>query len=251
MAFELQPTLAEIVAEVLSAIGEGGTGVATPATVTQCQTMARRAQKRLYHTAAWTINRTRFSQVLAGSSTIVGTQSIDWPDQILPGHIVRIDATKVADPRQEWTLEAGITPDDRSTWNFGGFSTNTFTPYKWDTHDGLIELGPVNKADVNIIIEGDSAPSALRVENDRPGCDGEAVIRLTEILLRNSLGGDYRAGLPALQSEFLAYLEDIKPKQGSGKPIVVGAEWAIDDPARPSNWTTTRQRHWMWRSRRP
>lgn len=251
MALALQPTLSEIVAEVLNALGEGGSGVASAGTTVQCQTMARRAQAKLYQEAAWVINRIRFSTVLTGSTQITGTQTIDWPDNVPVGHITRVSATRVSDPRIEWQIHAGITSDDRSTWNFGGFSPSTFTPFKYDFLNGQIELGPVNEADVNIYVQADQMPSPLKVENDRASVDGEAIIRLTEILLRNAIGGEYRQAVPALMSEYSEYLDSIKPKQGSGRTIVPGSQWAIDDPARPSNWVTTRQRHWMWRDRRP
>ncbi len=251
MALPVQPTLAEITSEVLAAIAEGGTGVASANTIAQVEVMARRAQATLYQQAVWTINRVRQSVVLAGSSVVTGTQTIDWPDSILPGHITRVTATRVSDPRYEWSLEAGISPEDRSVWNFGGFQPSTMTPYKWDILNGLIELGPVNKSDVNIWMQGDAAPSKLMKPDDRPGCDGEAVIRLTEILLRNAMGGDYRAGISALKDEYQTYLDSIKPRQGTARAIVPGSVWAVDDPARPSNWVTSRQRHWLWRSRRP
>lgn len=243
MALALQPTLAEIVSEVLSAVGEGGTGVASPASQVIVKSLARRAQERLYVEARWTINRKRLGIALAADAT-----QIEWPDDARVGSIHRVSCVRTADTDYEWTLTAGITPDDRTTWAYGSYDTTAPVPYKYDFLNDVIEVGPANSEACTIYVQYDEAPSALEADGDRPGCDGGALIRLTEILYRNHMGGDLRAGIPLLQNELTSYLARLRPRQGTSQGFAIGETWAADDMARGR---VSSARHWIDRNRRP
>jgi hypothetical protein len=245
MALQPQATLEEMIEEVLDGLGEGGEGVASAATRKQIETQLRRAQRLVRQDANWTINRIRTTQTLQAGQT-----EVEWPDDTEPGEISEITASKVTNPRDEWTLEPGITADDRSAWLAGNYGTETYCPYKYDFQNGMIVIGPSCSSDVTLNIAYYLSDSALRSPGSRPNCDATALVMKAEILVRNIRGGDFRTGITVLKEEFDRYIAAIKPKQGAAKKVIQpGSAWAENDPARRDSGST--QRHWMYRNRRP
>lgn len=244
MALSQQATLAELTSELLTLIGQGGLGVANAQLSSRAEAAIRRAQQIVNIEAAWTINRKR-----AAIALLAGETEYEWPDDTQPGDILRVSAVRDANDKYEWDLEAGISSADRTSWNYGGFSTLQDVPFKYDFHDGVIEVGPASAGDVTIYMLYTLGANRMVDPSDRPSCDAEAVLRKAECVLRNDLGGEYREAVAQCEREYERYLGLIKPKQGNGATMVPGAEWAFEDMSRRSR--LTEQRHWAFRTRRP
>lgn len=245
MALPLEPTLADLTSELLTLVGQGGNGVASASMSARAEAAIRRAQKLVNLEADWTINRRRLAVALDADAT-----EIDWPDDTLPGSIQRISAVRDSDNKYEWELAGGITPADRTSWNYGGFSTLQDVPFKYSYHDGVIEVGPASSSAVTLYVAYVVGPSDLVSPDDRPNCDGEAVLRKAEIVLRNQLGGTYREALPACIAEYERYIKLLRPRQGEEDMIAIGSDWAFQDMARRTQ-RDNQQRHWAFRTRRP
>lgn len=245
MALLPQRTLEQIIGEVLSAIGEGEEGVASIATRSMVEDQVRRAQTLVRQEANWTINRVSVDITLPSGDT-----SIDWPDDTGPGEIERVSATIATNPKDQWDIIAGITTDDRALWLMGNFPIATYTPYKYDISNGVIELGPASSVDTIIRLDYLLGDDQLVDPGSRPRCDSTAVAMKAEMLVRNIRGGEFRAGIPILMKEYKDYLDRIKPKQGGARRVIQpGSEWDVNDPARRRNLGV--QRHWAFRDRRP
>jgi len=244
MSLQPQQTLGEITSTILTAIGEGGEGVAAPATVAMVQELIRRHQSILVKDAPWTINRTRVAVELPANQTIV-----DWPDNFEPGSIELVTARKASDAQYEWDLSAGITSLDRSAWITAALSSTSYVPNKYDFLDGNIEVGPACTEDITLYFQGMIGKASLVEEGDRPNCDSIALALKAEIAFRNARGGDFRNAIPLLVKEYDDYVALLKPQQGNRRSIVIGRSWDINDPARRSD--NTQQRHWMFRNSRP
>lgn len=245
MALALQPTLAALTAELLTLIGQGGTGVANAALNARAEASIRRAQLLVNQEADWTINRKRASVALAANAT-----TFDWPDDVNPGDIIRVSAVRNSNLKYEWDLTGGIDSDDRTSWAYGGFSTVQDVPYKFDFHDGTIEVGPAASGAVTIYLYYTVAPSPMTVPDDRPNCDGEAVLRKAEIVLRNQLGPEYQSAVPGCTIDYNRYLDLVKHKQGATAGFQPGGTWGSMDMARRT-WRQNQSRHWAFRTRRP
>lgn len=245
MALSPEPTLADLTGELLTLIGQGGTGVASASMSARAEAAIRRAQKVVNLEADWTINRRRLSIALDANAT-----EFDWPDDTAPGYIENVSAIRVSDPRYEWDLVGGITSEDRSSWNFGGLSTMQDVPFKYSLHDGVIEVGPASSSATTIYMAYVVGSANLVNPDDRPNCDGEAVLRKAEVILRNQLGGSYSDAIPACEAEYQRYLNLLRPRQGEETTMVPGSEWAYDDMSQRSQ-RGNQQRHWMLRDRRP
>lgn len=245
MALALQPTLAELTGELLTLIGQGGTGVANASLNSRAEAAIRRAQILVNQEADWTINRKRVAVALAASAT-----TFDWPDDVNPGDIIRVSAVRNSNTKYEWDLDGGIDADDRTSWAYGSFSTVQDVPFKFDFHDGTIEVGPAASSAVTIYLLYLAAPSAMSVPSDRPNCDGEAVLRKAEIVLRNALGPEYQSAVAMCEKDYERYISLIKPKQGVGGGLILGGDWGQMDMAKRT-WSHNQQRHWAFRDRRP
>lgn len=245
MALALQPTLSDLTGELLTLIGQGGTGVANAALSSRAEAAIRRAQAIINNEADWTINRKRVAIALASGAT-----SFDWPDDVNPGDIIRISAVRDSNDKYEWDLVGGIDSEDRTSWAYGGFSTVQDVPFKFEFHDGTIEVGPAASSDVTIYLFYTVAASPMVAPGDRPNCDGEAVLRKAEIILRNQLGPEYQSAIAGCEKEYERYMDLIKPKQGASIGFITGGSWGAEDMARRS-WRQNQQRHWAFRSRRP
>lgn len=244
MALALQPTLAELSSELLNLIGQGGTGVADPATQARARAAIRRGQAIVIQECPWTINRKRVGIALAALAT-----TFNWPDDTEPGFIHRVSAVRSTNLLYEWDLSPGIDSDDRTSWAYGGFSTLQDTPFKYDIHDDTWEVGPACSDAVTIYLLYDVGRSVLTDDGDRPNCDGEAVLLQAEMVLRNQLGGTYREAVPLCAANYQKYMDRIKAKQGVPQTFVPGSTWIAEDMSRRVNMNT--QRHWAWRTRRP
>lgn len=245
MALTPQPTLLEMTAAVLDAVGEGGTGVAAPGTQAMVQSLIRRAQAQVQDEAEWTISR-----VTTTANLPAGEMTIEWPDDSQPGNIMGITAQRATSPQFIWDLIAGISTDDRSAWiNSGAASAYAYSPTKFEYLNGMIEVGPACTQDITLTITYGLGSAILVSEGDRPNCDGLAIIMQAEILFRNARGGDFRAAIPKLQADYQKRLMAQKSRQGTGKQFVPGEAWNLTDPARRGD--GRRQRHWMYRDVRP
>ena len=244
MSLQPQQTLGEMTSTILTAIGEGGEGVAAPATVAMVQELIRRHQSILVKDAPWTINRTRVAVELPANQTIV-----DWPDAFEPGSIELVSARKATDAQYEWTLESGITAYDRSIWINAANTSVSFVPNKYDFLDGAIEVGPLCTEAITLYFQGMIGKASLVEDGDRPNCDSIALALKTEIAFRNARGGDFRNAIPVLMREYDDYIGLLKPQQGNRRSIVMGRSWDINDPARRTDFHN--QRHWMFRNSRP
>lgn len=245
MALPLEPSLADLTSELLTLVGQGGNGVASAAMNSRAEGAIRRAQKVVCLEAGWTINRRRLAVALDASAI-----TVDWPDDTAPGYIESVSAVRNSSNKYEWELQGGITPADRTSWNYGGFSTLQDVPFKYSFHDGVIEVGPASSSAVTLYIAYVVGAADLVNPDDRPNCDGEAVLRKAEVILRNQLGGSYRDALAGCEAEYRRYIDLIRPRQGEEDTMNIGSEWAFDDMSR-RNQRPTEQRHWAFRTRRP
>lgn len=245
MALPLESTLADITGELLTLIGQGGQGIASPSLSARAEAAIRRAQKLINLEADWTINRRRLAIALASGAT-----QFDWPDDTAPGYIEGITAVRDSNNKYEWSLSGGITAADRTSWAHGGFATVQDVPFKYSLHDGIIEVGPAASSSVTLYMAYVVGSANLVGPGDRPNCDSEAVLLRSEIILRNQLGGSYREALPDCQSAYNRYMTLITPRQGEEDVIAVGGQWGFDDASRRTQ-RQTQQRHWAFRSRRP
>ena len=245
MAVRQQPTLAEMTAHILEAVGEGGEGVAAPNTVAMVQALIRRNQKSLVLECPWTINRLSAEVELPAGQT-----EFEVPDGMDFGGFKRIAAMRADNPQDMWDLIPGITTDDRAAWlNNPSFDAASNCPYKYQFTDGMVEVGPACTQAITIRVEYESAASPLEDDGDRPQCDGTAREMRTEIAYRNARGGDLRAGIPAVAGALAIYLKELKPRQGTKRTIQIGRKADILDPARRRG--NVGQRHWAYRNVRP
>lgn len=247
MALTLQPTLAEMTGDVLSAVGEGGTGVASAATEAMVQYFIKRAQVQIQDKYPWTV---------AYNSLVVnlpaGDTSIEWPDDSEPGNIHTISAQRADSPQFIWDLEAGITTDDRSIWlNAAQQNAFSYAPSRYAYLNGVIELGPACTQDITLTIYYEFGPAVMVSPGDRPRCDGLSVVMQAEILFRNHRGGDFRNALPKLEADFRERIATIRSKQMTPETFVLGDKWDVLDPARRRSNERTRQRPWWLRDVRP
>lgn len=232
-------------AHVLEAIGEGGDGVAAPNTQAMVKTLLRRAQRKLVLKAPWTINRKSVEIALPAGDT-----SFEIPDGSTPGGIKRIAAKRATSPQDMWDLEGGITTDDRSAWlNNPSFDASTNSPSKYQFANGVAEVGPACTQAITLRVEYELGVAVLVEEGDRPNCDSTALEMAAELAFRNARGGDFRAGIAELKDDFIDYLEELKPRQGTPRTIQIGRRADIADPARRRD--PIRQRHWAYRNIRP
>ena len=245
MALQPQATLEEMTADVLSAVGEGGDGVASAATEAMVQSLIRRANKQVQDDSGWTISRFTVTVNLPANET-----TFDWPDDSEPGNINFIKAQRASDAQYIWDLVAGITTMDRSQWlNTAALNAYSYAPSKYDFLNGVIEVGPPCVEDITLTIEAQTGPALLIDPGDRPNCDALAIVMQAEILFRNARGGDFRAAIPKLESDYRKWVITQKAKQGTKQAFVPGRRWNLEDPAR--RWDDRPQRHWMWRDVRP
>lgn len=245
MALTPQPTLLEMTAAVLDAVGDGGNDVANPAQVAMVKSLIRRAQAQVQDEAEWVISR--FTTVV---SLPAGSTSIEWPDNTEPGNIQFIRAQRADSPQFIWDLQAGISTADRSLWlSAGGLSAYAYSPIKYEYLNGVIEVGPACTQDITLTIEYGIGVATLVADDDRPNCDGLAIVLQAEILYRNARGGDFRSAIPKLQDDYRRRLMAQKARQGTSQTFSPGEAWDLTDPARRGDGRM--QRPWWLRDSRP
>ncbi len=245
MALRPQATLGEMAAEILEAIGEGGEGVAAPNTVQMVKSLLKRHQTILVKEAPWTINRQRLPISLLAGETV-----IDFPDGWDADDIGIVSAQRASNPQDIWDLSPTITTADRSAWLNHAFNAVSYNPYKYDFLAGQIEVGPACTEDITIYIQGHTGKASLVEDDDRPNCDSTLLAMRAEVAFRNARGGDFRAAMPRLIKEADDYRDDLKPKQGLSRTVVMGQGHYELDPAR-KQWPTLTARPWWLATMRP
>lgn len=213
MALQLQPTLSEMVGEVLAGLNLGVQGEENADLHPLIKRMLRQAQAYLWNHYRWLQNNVSVSIDLVEDVT-----DYDIPDTFQPGSIRRIYVRADGDIVREWDLVAGISPADRTA--AGVTSTSQYNPFKFDIIDHIIKVHPAPGADPGTLhLEMDTSMSPLLEDEERPAVNGEACIQLATIYVKE------QRRMPVGQMErdtHLAYVMDLRPKQSTGAPFSYG-----------------------------
>lgn len=229
MSFALQRPLAEILSESLLRAGLGTAESAGADVVALAKSLIRQAQEHLYYEALWLFNRK-----LTTISLVQNQTDYEWPDDTVPGRILRVSAYTGT---FEWTLDAGLRPEDRGAFNQ---TITQYTPTRWDHHDGIFEVWPAPRSasPATLRIEYHTGPAVLAADDDRPNCDAEAIILYTVQKLCVHFD---RPGAADAAKMLASRIDRIKAQQD------VPQQWALNRWREDDEMMTTRQRPW-WRA---
>ncbi len=218
MALKEQPTLGEMIAEVLAGLNMGAQGVLTAELHPLIARNLRDAQAYLWSEYRWLQNRTTVEIELIATET-----DYDIPDSFDPGSIRNIycrsnrSATTV-----EWDLAAGIETVDRNL--VINEPSGDGIPYAYDIVDQIIRTFPAPRGSTppTMVIEMDTGLAALVDDKERPSVDGRAMVMLATITSKESR----RIPVGATEKAMLdRYVASQRTKQRPGRVFTIGTDY--------------------------
>lgn len=220
MALQLQPTLGDMVSEVLQGMNLGVQGEENADLHPLIRRCLRDAQAFLWAKNPWLQNRT-----VALIALVAGEADYELPDSFRPGSLRRVYARSNRSVNIEWDLSGGVDPEHRT-----GDRTQSLadgTPYRYELIEKILRIHPA-------IVAGDDNPPTLHLEmdlgasplenddSDRPAVDGRACIMLGTILAKENrrlpVGDTERAILTE-------YIQSQRGKQRESRVFTLGTDW--------------------------
>jgi hypothetical protein len=209
MSLRLQPTLSEIRNSVLLRCGLAQEGSIPRNIAGLIDERIRSAERQIFELYPWTAQLVRKDFPLADN-----VAEYDIPDDTDIGHIDRVVIVRDSDG-MEYPLERGIRPEERNVTNQKG------CPLRYAYHDQIIEILPrPDTAQYTALrIDYYSTPGGMVSDADRAVVDGEALIMLSEILVREHFGME---STDALRADLATFLDRVKTNQGDGDGFQLG-----------------------------
>jgi hypothetical protein len=242
MSVALQPTLGELRHETLNRCGLATEGN-VPRTIQDIiDSRIRSAQKQLYELFPW------LATYVTGTITLAnGVGDYDIPDDTEPGKITFVALNRISDG---WVveLERGIRPAEMNY--YAQAMTKGSMPLRFDFIDNVLRIAPVPDTtyyDVLKIAYFQTPPKMVE-DSERAVVDGEALLMLTEILVKEHFGGQATEKLAAALDR---YVDRVKMKQSNGEGFQMGGHQSLVGKTQKRNrfaWSGIQANTWRdWR----
>lgn len=218
MALKEQPTLGEMVSEVLAGLNMGAQGVLTAELHPLIERNLRDAQAYLWSEYRWLQNRTKVEVELTANET-----DYDIPDTFDPGSIRNVYCrSNRSSSTMEWDLAAGIETADRNM--VISEPSGDGIPYAYDIVERVIRVHPAPRGTVppTMIVEMDAGLAPLIADEERPSVDGRAMIMLATITTKEG------RRIPVGQTEKAMldrYVASQRTKQRPGRVFTIGTDY--------------------------
>jgi hypothetical protein len=226
MALKEQPTLGEMIGEVLAGLNMGAQGVLTAELHPLIARNLRDAQAYLWSEYRWLQNRTKVSVELVANET-----DYDIPDAFDPGSIRNVYCrSNRGSNTMEWDLEAGIETRDRNL--VVSEPSGDGIPYAYDIVERVIRVQPAPRGETppTMWIEMDTGVAPLIDDGERPSVDGRAMVMLATITTKESR----RIPVGATEKAMLdRYVASQRTKQRPGRVFTIGTDYRHPMDPRP------------------
>lgn len=212
MALQLQPTLGEVRSSVLARCGLATQGNVPRNIQAILDERIRSAQRQLYELYPWL--QTFVSREIP---LVADTTDYDVPDDTDPGHIQFVSVRRLEDGKL-YELEPFYTPTEPNTIVE---TTEGGLPLRYNFIDQIMRIQPkpdVTEYDALVLWYNQTVPAFIE-DSERAVVDGEALIQLSEILVKNHFGGQ---DTDALERSLERYVDRKRSRQSDGAGFQMG-----------------------------
>lgn len=225
MTQRLPPTLADIRTDLVTRCGLASGATVPPRMQPLLDTRIRSAHAQIYELFPWVILTVDNMFDLS-----LGETDYDIPDNTEPAKIEEIGIRRISDGRV-FPLEPGFTLGESTA--YVSQQTNQL-PLRYRIIDGIIRLAPPPDTVYydKLCMTYRLVPGPLVQDDERLAVDGESVLQLAEILMREHFGGVDTRGLRA---NFERYMTRLRVKQSNGAGFQMGGHQSIVVQTRPRN----------------
>lgn len=238
MALKQQPTLAEMISEVLAGLNLGIQGALNADLHPLIERNIRDAQAFLWSEYRWLHNRVTVEIALVEDET-----DVELPDSFDPGSIRNVYARSNRSAGVcVWDLQQGVESSDRNS--VIAEPSGDGIPYAYQITDSVLKVFPAPRGDdpPTLVLEMDSGLSPLVAPGDRPAVDGRALIMLATITTKESR----RIPVGATEKAILEkYIASQRTKQREARVFTIGTDYR--HPMDPTPRTRTPYNRDDWR----
>lgn len=238
MALKQQPTLSEMVSEILAGLNLGVQGALNADLHPLIERNIRDAQAFLWSEYRWLQNRVTVEIDLVADET-----DVDLPDSFDPGSIRNVYArSNRSSATTVWDLAQGVDSVDRNS--VIAEPSGDGIPYAYQLVDSVLRVFPAPRGDdpPTLVLEMDTGLAALVAPDDRPAVDGRALIMLATITTKESR----RIPVGATEKAILErYIASQRTKQREARVFTIGTDFR--HPMDPEPRTRTPYNRDDWR----
>lgn len=231
MALRLQPTLADMLSEVLTGLNLGAAGPTNVELHPLIQRKLRDAQAFLWARHPWLQNRIRIAIDLVDGQT-----DYEFPDAFDPGSIRMVTCvSNRTTTHTEWPVHGGVELEDRNIDAILPVSTLTGIPYRYQFMDQVIRVQPAPTGDdpPTMFLELESGVVPLVEPDERPAVDGRACVMLATILVKE----DRRMPVGETERGILtSYIDAQRGKQTEPQVFTLGTDYRHPNDYGSGHW---------------
>lgn len=237
MALQQQPTLGEMLNEVLAGLNLGAQGALTADLHPLIRRLLRDAQAYLWSEYRWLHNRVKIDIAL-----VVNETDYDLPDSFDPGSIRNVYAhSNRASTTTEWDLQQGIDTRDRNA--VISEPSGDGIPYCYDIVDEVLRVFPAPRGDTppTLVIEMDTGMAPLVDDGERPSVNARACVMLATIMTKESR----RIPVGVTERTILdRYIASQRTKQRPARTFTLGTDYRHPMDPKPRSRTPYNRDDW-------